>query len=184
MVVGLVFGLLFFWVLPQWFGLGWTIVIWGTTAAGILIAILRRWNIDNLRKGLDAETLVGQTIERAITAENCAVAHSVTKIAKVGDIDHIVTTPKAVWVIETKYGRVPKKKFPRVLDRIAANMCSVRKQMPDKKTVRGCLVLAFHPGIVKECYWGTNPCGGQEKINAYSLPSLAEFEKEIREEIK
>lgn len=66
MVFGLLWGLLFFWVLPQWFGLGWAIVIWVTTAVGILSAILKGWNIDNLEKGLDAETLVGQTIERAI----------------------------------------------------------------------------------------------------------------------
>ena len=91
----------------------------------------------------DVETLVGQTIERAITAENCAVAHSVKKIAKVGDIDHIVATPKAVWVTETKYRKVPPKSFPKVLNRIAANMKSVRQWAHGKTTVRGCLVLAF-----------------------------------------
>ncbi len=189
MVVGLLWGALFFWVLPQWFGLGWAIVIWGTTVVGIPIAILVGWNIDNLRKGLDAETLVGQTIERAITAENCAVAHSVKEIAKVGDIDHIVATPKAVWVIETKYRRVPSKKFPKVLDRIAANMDTVRQWAYDKgahgkTTVRGCLVLAFDPQPVKKCRWGTNANGGTEKIYTYSRASLDEFEKEVREEIR
>ncbi|MCY4098848.1 MAG: hypothetical protein OXF40_11410, partial [Rhodospirillales bacterium] len=52
-----------------------------------------RWNFDNFRKGWKAENRVGQAIGYAVTAENCAVAHSVTEIAKVGDIDHIVATP-------------------------------------------------------------------------------------------
>ena len=110
-VVGLVCGPLFLWALPQWIGPVWTIVIWGTTVVGILIAIVVGWNLENLEKGVAAETLVGRAIERAITAENCAVAHSVKEIAKVGDIDHIVATPSAVWVIETKYKWVPKAKF-------------------------------------------------------------------------
>lgn len=187
MVVGLVFGAMFFWLLPQWIGFGLTIVVWGTTAVGLVIAILLGWNIENLRKGLDAEILVGQTIERAIIAENCAIAHSVKEIAKVGDIDHIVATPKAVCVIETKYKKVPD--FAKVLDCIAANMDAVRQWAdglaPDKETtVRGCLVLAFEDQIVKKHRWGHNSNGGKESINVYSRPSLAEFEKEIREEIK
>ena len=47
------------------------------------------WRLENLSKGLNAETKVGQIIEYAITDARCAVAHSVTSIAKVGDIDHI-----------------------------------------------------------------------------------------------
>ncbi|MDE0355177.1 MAG: nuclease-related domain-containing protein [Deltaproteobacteria bacterium] len=138
MVIGLVFGPMFFWLLPQWIGFGWTIVVWGTTAVGLVIAIFVKWNIENLRKGLDAEMLVGQTIERAMTAENCAVAHSVKEIAEGGDIDHIIATPKAVWVIETKYKKVRKDRFPKVLDGIATNMDAVRqwavKLAPDKET--------------------------------------------------
>ena len=86
--------------------------------------------MDNLEKGVDAETRVGQIVEYAITAENCAVAHSVTMIARVGDLDHIVATPVSVWVIETKYRRVSKKSFSKVLSRIAANTDAVRQWVP------------------------------------------------------
>lgn len=41
--------------------------------------------------------------ECAITAPGCAVAHSVAKIADIGDIDHLVVTPGVLLVVETKY---------------------------------------------------------------------------------
>lgn len=146
-VAGLICGPLFLWALPQWIGPVGTIIIWGTTVVGILIAIVVvGWNLENLEKGVDAETLVGRAIERAITAENCAVAHSVKEIAKVGDIDHIVATPSAVWVIETKYKWVPKPFFNKVLKGIAANTHAVREWLPKGTPVRGCLVLAFFVG--------------------------------------
>ena len=47
----------------------------------------------NIEKGMDAEMRVGQAIDYAVAAPRCAVAHNVTKIAKYGDIDHIVLTP-------------------------------------------------------------------------------------------
>ncbi len=145
-VAGLICGPLFLWALPHWIGPVWTIVIWGTTVVGILIAMVAGWNLENLEKGVAAETLVGRAIERAITAENCAVAHSVKEIAKVGDIDHIVATPSAVWVIETKYKWVPKAEFNKALSRIAANTHAVRQWLPKGTPVRGCLVLAFFVG--------------------------------------
>ena len=70
-----------------------------TTGAAVYFAVRIldrpsfRWNMDNLEKGVDAETRVGQIIEYAITAENCAVAHSVTMIARVGDIDPLSPHP-------------------------------------------------------------------------------------------
>ena len=70
------------------------------------------WGLENLSKGLDAEMKVGQIIEYAITDARCAVAHSVTSIAKVGDIDHIIATPAAIWVVETKYRWVLQEVFP------------------------------------------------------------------------
>ncbi|MDE0505215.1 MAG: nuclease-related domain-containing protein, partial [Candidatus Poribacteria bacterium] len=141
-----------------------------------------RWNLDNLKKGVDAETRVGKIIERAITANNCAVAHSVIEISKIGDIDHIVATPVAVWVIETKYQRVPQERFPKVLDRIAANMNAVRQWAPDRTTVRGCLVLAYENESVKKSRWGTNDNGGKEEIAVYARSSLDTFEQEMRKE--
>jgi predicted nucleic acid-binding Zn finger protein len=134
-------------------------------------ALLRpssRWSLDNLIKGERAEQRVGQAIEYAITASNCAVAHSVTEIAKVGDIDHLVATPAAIWVIETKYRKVPKKDFPRVLARIAENTQAVRRWAPDGSTVRGCLVLAFEDKFHKK-----NFGFGKETITAYNPAQLA-----------
>ena len=50
-----------------------------------------------------AERNVGGLIEYGITAPGCAIAHSVTEIAEIGDIDHLVATPGCLWVVETKY---------------------------------------------------------------------------------
>ena len=117
------------------------------------------------------------TIERAITAENCAVAHSVKEIASVGDIDHIVATPVAIWVIETKYQRVPPEAFPKVLSRIAANTKAVRQWAPMGTTVRGCLVLAYEEKIKRREY-----SSEKETIIAYTPDMLVrEMSREARE---
>ena len=136
-------------VINEWIGPLWAMVAYFATMVAVLITIWMldrpsyRWNFENLRKSVKAETYVGQVVEYAITAENCAVAHSVTEIAKVGDIDHIVATPVGIWVIETKYKKVPGKTFSEVLRRIAVNTDAVRKWAPDGTLVRGCLVLAY-----------------------------------------
>lgn len=153
-------------------GHGWAIITYMTAAAAVSLAVRIlnrpsfRWNYENLRKGVLAETRVGQLIEYAITAENCAVAHGVTRPAKVGDIDHIVATPVGIWVIETKYQRVPEKLFSDVLSRIAANTRAVRELVPIGTQVRGCLVLAKadQKKPLEYSY-------GQEKITAYT-PTL------------
>ena len=102
-----------------------------------------RWQLDNLKKGQLAETQVGNAIDYAVTAPGCAVAHDVmdADIAKRGNIDHIVATPKRIWVIETKSSQIPKKKFPRALSGIAANVKTVRKWARLQTEVRGCLVI-------------------------------------------
>lgn len=174
-VIGLGIGVVFYVVFPQWIGFGWGVVAYGATAAALLIvpwvteSRAYRWNLENLAKGVDAETRVGQVIERAITAEHCAVAHSVTEIAKVGDIDHIVATPRAVWVIETKYKKVPEDLFDGVLRRIAANTRAVRQchWLPEGTPVRGCLVLAYEKKLVKTKYKAEG-----ELITAYTTTSL------------
>lgn len=139
----------------------------------------RRWNFDNVRKGLDAETRVGQVIEYAITAKDCAVAHSVSEIAKVGDIDHIVVTPRGIWVIETKYRKVPRKAFREVLSRIVSNTDAVREWAPAGTHVRGCLVLAHETENVKESY-----SHGHEKIAVYTADSLFTLVGELRKEAR
>ena len=102
-----------------------------------------RWRLDNLEKGQLAETQVGNAIDYAVTAPGCAVAHDVmdADIAKWGNIDHIVATPKRIWVIETKSNQIPKKKFPRALSGIATNVKAVRKWARVQTEVRGCLVI-------------------------------------------
>ena len=100
----------------------------------------RRWSLSNLERGIDAEYRIGQVIDYALVPRNCAIAHGVTGIAAVGDIDHLVATPRALWVIETKVRAVPRKRFPAVLDRIACNVGAVEAWVPGVP-VLGCLVL-------------------------------------------
>lgn len=180
--LGLGLGLVVYVVFPQLIGYKWGIA----SLLGLLIAFYitnckierssSEWSVGKLEIGEAAETRVGQTIEYSITSENCAVAHSVTEIAKVGDIDHLVATPVAVWVIESKYRKVPKKKFAKVLSRIAANTDAVRQWAPAGTTVRGCLVLAYESKLSKRNY-----SHRKEQILAYTPDRLQkEIEREVR----
>ena len=188
---GLAIGLLIYYVFPRWIGYGWGLVAYTVALVAVYIAIrvIERpsswWNFENLEKGAYAETRVGQIIEYAITARNCAVAHSVTEIAKVGDIDHIVATPAAIRVIETKYRRVPPSSFNEVLNRIAANVDAVREWAPGGAPVRGCLVLAYEETELKKTvYEGNKGNGGVEKITVYTQDSLVALMREMREEAR
>ena len=183
---GIMFGLsagMLFYAVEGWIGPLWVIVAYTATAAAVFFAwrILDsgRWDLDKLKKGMGAEERVGQLIEYGITAKDCAVAHSVTKIAKVGDIDHIVATPEGIWVIETKYRKVPRRVFPEVLGRIAANTDAVRKWAPAGTRVRGCLVLAYERGTGKRTY-----TRGNEKIAVYTEKTLGDLRRELREEAR
>lgn len=190
--VGLAIGLLLYFVFPRWIGYGWGIAAYVVALAAIYIAIrvIERpssWgNFEKLKKGVDAETRVGNIIEYAVTAESCAVAHSVTGIAKVvGDIDHIVATPVAIWVIETKFKAVPSNKFNEVLNRIATNVDVVRQWAPGSPPVRGCLVLAYEETeFKKKIFEGNKENGGIENITVYTQVSLATFRHELREEAR
>ena len=183
-LLGLSAGLLFSAVEP-WIGPFGLIVLYTAAASAVYFAVRAldrpssRWNVDNLIKGERAEARVGQAIEYAIAARNCAVAHSVTDIAKVGDIDHIVATPAAIWVIETKYKKVPSDIYPEVLRRIAANTEAVRKWAPAGRPVRGCLVLAYEPRKFKP-----SALAGQEKIAVYTEKTLGDFRRQLREEAR
>lgn len=178
-LIGLAIGFLIYTVFPRWIGYGWGYAAYVVALAMVYVAIRvfdrpsLRWNLENLKKGEDAETRVGQIIEYAITAENCAVAHSVTEIAKVGDIDHIVATPEALWVIETKYRKVPRRSFPEVLSRIAANTAAVRQWAPAGTPVRACLVLAYETSLQQRHYSHNG-----ERITAYTPKLLM---REMRE---
>ena len=113
-------------------------------AIGAVLMVHRhqRGTVTNLRKGVAAERHVGGVIEYALTSPGCAIAHSVTGVADVGDIDHLVATPGTLWVVETKYRRVPGDRFPKVVRRIVANVDAVRRWSGLGIAVRGCLVLA------------------------------------------
>jgi len=180
-LIGLGIAPLFF-LIDRWAGGFWAVAAYlGTAAVGCIVMsridqLPGRWNFDNFRKGRKAENRVGQAIGYAITAENCAVAHTVTEIAKVGDIDHIVATPVSVRVIETKYKKVPKKDFFHVLTRVAANVDAVRQWAPAGTPVQGCLVLAYEGKAGKK-----NFDAGNEKITAYFTPQL--LMHEIRAEV-
>ena len=158
MVAGLGLGLPVFALADRWLGPGWAAVAYGAVAIALAATVwaldwpVNRWNYGNVRKGVDAETRVGQVIEYAISAEGCAVAHSVSEIAVRGDIDHLVATPLGVRVVETKYRRVRGSRFPKVLEGIAANVEAVRSWVPAGVAVRGCLVLATGDAPARRSY--------------------------------
>ncbi len=104
---------------------------------------------ERLRKGHIAERQIGRALEQAITAKGCAVAHNVTGVMDSGDIDHIVATRRNVWVIETKYRRVPEEEFGKVLGRLHACRRGVEAMLPSGTPVRACLVLAYERDGVK-----------------------------------
>ena len=126
--------------------LGWRVAALPVLClAGAAVFLVRRYERDRfcrLLKGAAAERTVGGAIEYAITTPGCAIAHSVTKIADIGDIDHMVATPNTLWVIETKYRKVPNDHFAEVLRRISVNVQAVRRWGPRGVSVRGVLVLA------------------------------------------
>lgn len=130
--------------LPEW--IVWSVpLLPGAFFLGVaLFKAKRGWRLADMQKGADAEERVGQVIEYALTREGCAVAHHVEEIAKKGDIDHLVATPRGLWVIETKSGRLPKPDFAKELKRIALNVDSVREWAPGMQ-VTGCLVFATEP---------------------------------------
>ena len=176
---GIIIGLWLGYVLHQVMGT-WLDGVWPSIAVGaamlLIIAAfwiafrsLERGRLQRLEKGEDAEVRTGQTIEYAITAPHCAIAHTVTDIARVGDIDHLVVTPVRLWVIETKYRRVPREQFPEVLRRIADNTAVVREWAPPGTPVRACLVLAYgkRPGNgVIDTRGGRSPRSGVQVRSA------------------
>ena len=141
LLLGIMIGMLVHaWLPDPGFGTDVIALIYGA-AAILLLAAVGPWSVRNIGKGQEAEARIGQALDYAIAAPGCAVAHNVTKIAKYGDIDHIVLTPARLWVVETKSGRVPRKEFRKALGRIAANVKAAREWMPNAE-VQGCLALA------------------------------------------
>ena len=154
---------------PVWIsGIG-VLVMLGLLAP-LLLAMrsMRRGSIAAWLKGADSERNVGQAIERAIAAPGCALAHTVTGLTGSGDIDHLVATPAALWVVETKTGRVPRKRFPHVLNGLARKVKAVREWAPPGTAVRGCLALDNPEGARQRRYEA-----GGETVVVHGAPSLA-----------
>ncbi len=129
---------------------------------------LDRGSIAKWLKGADSERNIGQAIERAIAAPGCSVAHTVTGLTGSGDIDHLVATPAALWVVETKTSRVPRKEFPRVLHGLARKVKVVREWAPPGTAVRGCLALDNPESARRRRYEAAG-----ETIAVHGAPSLA-----------
>ena len=192
---GLIAGLGIGQALPAVFGLwldGWQrMVAVSCTMLGVLgmfwwsARSIERARLDRLEKGEHAETYAGQVIEHALTTPGCAVTHSVTGIARVGDIDHLVATPLRLWVIETKYRHVPRDQFPEVLRRIAENTSAVWKWAPPGTPVRACLVLAEGPPPNRKTYdYGNEPVVVHTpKSLAHELKAEASKERVIDERV-
>lgn len=134
----------------RWFG-GQTVLLAGAVSllGAALFWVAHRRSRDALRKGHIAERQIGRALEQAITAKACAVAHNVTGVMESGDIDHIVVTRAMVWVIETKYRRVPKGKFHQVISRLHACRRRLETLLPSGTPVQPCLVLAYEGEGVK-----------------------------------
>ena len=116
-------------------------------AAFVVLRTLRRDGASRLRKDVGAAVSTRRAVERALAAPDCAVAHSVSTIARAGNIDHLVATPARLWVIGTVHRRVPREELPGVLARIADNTAAVWDWAPPGTPVRGCLVIGggTHP---------------------------------------
>ena len=151
---------------------------WRQVVLLLSIRYLERRRLGNLGKGEKAEIHAGQAIEHALTAPGCAVARSVITIARVGDIDHLVATPVRLWVIETKYRRIRRERFPEVLRQIADNTNAVWEWAPAGTPVRGCLVLANAARSQRKTF-----DYGKEPIVVHTPASLAhELKAEARKE--
>ena len=110
-------------------------------AAFVVLRALRRDGASGLGKDVRAAASTRHAIEHGLAAPGCAVAHSVSSIARAGNIDHLVATPVRLWVIGTMHRRVPREELPGVLARIADNTAAVWDWAPPGTPVRGCLVI-------------------------------------------
>ena len=94
-------------------------------------------------RGFRAERHVGDLIEQALTKPGCAFAHDVKEaLDGSGNVDHVVMTPAAIWVVETKSGWVDRRQFSKVLHQVAGNVRRVRRHLGTALPVRGALVIA------------------------------------------
>ena len=112
-------------------------------AGGIVLAIAAflagRSRASGLKKHRSA--CARRAIEHALAAPGCAVAHSVSNIARAGTIDHLVATPVRLWVVGAVDRDVTREELLRVIARLADNTTAVWDWAPPGTPVRGCLLL-------------------------------------------
>ena len=75
-------------------------------AAFVVLRARRHDGASGLTKDVGTAASTRHAVEHALAAPDCAVAHSVSTIARAGHIDHLVATPVRLWVIGT-VGEVP-----------------------------------------------------------------------------
>lgn len=160
-----------------WLGLPPGVVLLGAAFYELFGLADREWRSVDMKNGARAEETIGQAIEDALTRELCGVAHNVKEIATIGDIDHLVATPDRLWVIETKYGFVPKSDFSETLRRIARNVEGVRNWAPGTR-VTGCLVFGGDQETRPKRVFDS----GGEKILAFANATL--LKRELRAEAR
>ena len=118
-------------------------------AAVLVLRALRRGGASRVEHDEGAATSTGPAIDHALAAPCCAVAHSVSTIARAGCIDHLVATPVRLWVIGAMHRRVSREELPGVLERIADNTTAVWDWVPPGTPVRGCLVLGSESRLAR-----------------------------------
>lgn len=155
-LLGVVVGFVLIWVVAQGVHRGAAAVV-GVVGlvpvAGLAIVHIglhrTRWSLVNNLKGLKAERYVGQSIQDALLAGNCTVVHGVDLLPGIaglrGGIDHVVATPRSVYVVETKWRPVPKEGVNRVVREVDAKAQLMRAWLEKHGhhvPVEGRLVLA------------------------------------------
>ncbi len=100
----------------------------------------------------------------------CCVVNDVFIHGGLGNIDHIVVTPRRVLVIETKYRRLKYQYFQKAMRQIVGHVQRVEQYLSADVDVVGCLVLVHPSAGVKSSY----SYAGQT-IRAFKLESLKRF---------
>lgn len=158
-----------------------TWAIWAAVvlSAGGLYVFTRKWEA-SWGVGLAAERKVGDLIEHALTQDDCAYAHDVKEALGIhGNIDHVVMTPRGVWVVETKARWLSTKKFSAARHQIGKNVRRVRQHLgtslPASLPVRGALVIGdpSHDSLESDHDWN------EVQIKAFGAKS---FWKALRHE--
>jgi hypothetical protein len=117
---------------------------WGATAIAILVVcfsmikiIRMRPKIRALRLGMDGEKVVGQFLEE-LRASGATVFHDIC--AKDFNVDHVVVSPKGIFVIETKTRSKPKG--TRVTVRYDGEKLSVNGNVPSRDPIKQVLAIS------------------------------------------